>query len=575
VEIYGHKSFPLHLPSFVHDFSRRLANLAVFPGHDAVVDLLVDFAEAESAFADARLPDYDDEREELVPWRAALDSLSSAFCALLDEDGSRIRSSLETCRAVVGSLPIPKEAEVVQARTAEGFACYALYPEQYVDAAQQLAAICREQPVVCVGLRSIGSVLAAVVAAALRSEGVSAEIRTVRPRGHPFDRRVSTGAGLRQFLRERSSSNFAVIDEGPGISGSSFASAVDALRELDVPEHRIALLPSWSPNPDTLRSERARRAFRRLRVIVGASPIERIAGETLRCPAVFNVSAGAWRSLPALSHASTPAVQPQHERVKFVDNPMNPSSIARFAGLGRHGALKLRRAELLHQAGFGPAPVLLSRGVLVLDWLDGSPRVPGQMTQSTLERTADYIGFIARTFAIDEEDHGDDLVAMLRQNAFEGLGPGRSEDVEALIEQRPAHGGRRTAVDGRMLAHEWIAHGERLMKVDALDHHADDFLPGCRDSAWDVAGACVEWRLRAAARQFLVDAVVRRTGDGQLIARLPFLTAAYLAYRLGYTTMAADSLPGTPDGARFIRLRERYRRSLAAHAAHPHPARGR
>ncbi len=57
------------------------------------------------------------------------------------------------------------------------------------------------------------------------------------------------------------------------------------------------------------------------------------------------------------------------------------------------------------------------------------------------------------------------------------------------------------AIDGRMLPHEWVTDGGRLMKVDALDHPADDFLPGCRDIAWDVAGACVELGLSAGGRR--------------------------------------------------------------------------
>ena len=148
-------------------------------------------------------------------------------------------------------------------------------------------------------------------------------------------------------------------------------------------------------------------------------------------------------------------MQPQHERVKFVDSPMHPSSIARFAGLGHMAPSSIRRAELLHQAGFGPAPRILSRGVLVLDWLNGSTVPSRHIAQSTLERVVDYIGFVARAFALDEEDRGDDLAAMLRQNAVEGLGGGRGGNVEALIGLRPVRAGRRTAVDGRMLPHDW------------------------------------------------------------------------------------------------------------------------
>jgi hypothetical protein len=120
------------------------------------------------------------------------------------------------------------------------------------------------------------------------------------------------------------------------------------------------------------------------------------------------------------------------------------------------------------------------------------------------------------------------------------------------------------AVDGRLLPHEWIASDGALMKTDALDHHADDFLPGPRDSAWDVAGAVCELGLDGAAAAALVSEYRGRSHDRTIERRLPFYRAAYLAYRIGYANLSAESLRGTPDGARFRTLEARYRRSLAA-----------
>ena len=61
----------------------------------------------------------------------------------------------------------------------------------------------------------------------------------------------------------------------------------------------------------------------------------------------------------------------------------------------------------------------------------------------------------------------------------------------------------------------------------------------------------------------------RASGDLDIYARMPFYTAAYLAWRLGYSTMSAEALAGTHDGDRFTTMRERYRRLLAAHGEHP------
>jgi hypothetical protein len=115
-----------------------------------------------------------------------------------------------------------------------------------------------------------------------------------------------------------------------------------------------------------------------------------------------------------------------------------------------------------------------------------------------------------------------------------------------------------------MLPHEWIATPTRLFKVDALDHHDDDFWPGCRDIAWDVAGAIVEFGWSGAERAAFLTEYERASGDRAIAARLPFYIAAYLAYRIGYTSLAADTLAGSDEGVRFTLLSAGYRRCLAA-----------
>jgi hypothetical protein len=114
-----------------------------------------------------------------------------------------------------------------------------------------------------------------------------------------------------------------------------------------------------------------------------------------------------------------------------------------------------------------------------------------------------------------------------------------------------------------MLPHDWIDAKGRLLKVDALDHHDDDFWPGCRDIAWDVAGTIVEFDLRAPAIEYLLSAYGRASGDATIRTRLPFYEAAYLAYRHAYAAFAAETLGFSADGRAFTMLSQRYRRSLA------------
>lgn len=75
--------------------------------------------------------------------------------------------------------------------------------------------------------------------------------------------------------------------------------------------------------------------------------------------------------------------------------------------------------------------------------------------------------------------------------------------------------------------------GIGIVKTDALDHHADRFLPGAQDAGWDLAAATVEFALPAAAAARLVDRYVSATGDRDIARRLPFYAVAYPAFRIG------------------------------------------
>jgi hypothetical protein len=109
---------------------------------------------------------------------------------------------------------------------------------------------------------------------------------------------------------------------------------------------------------------------------------------------------------------------------------------------------------------------------------------------------------------------------------------------------------------------KWLRVGDRYVKTDALDHHRDHFLPGMTDAAWDIASATVEWQLDDRARHLLIAAHLAACGDHQIVRRLPFYTAAYAAFRVGYATMAADILGNSADGRRFRRAAQRYTSAL-------------
>ena len=90
--------------------------------------------------------------------------------------------------------------EQLSISTPEGFAYYALHPLAYADVMRQIPACDR---LLVVGIRSIGTTLSAVAAAAARARGISVERITVRPQGHPYNRTAEFTAGQMDAVREQ------------------------------------------------------------------------------------------------------------------------------------------------------------------------------------------------------------------------------------------------------------------------------------------------------------------------------------------------------------------------------------
>ena len=522
------------------------------PGPD-VASLLIEAGVLEAGVVDALSPEEDDEPPLARRLRSAMLDLAHAARGGGEE---RLASAARRFREV-GQGPLPQGVETSEP---EGFAFYALYPEMYAEAARRFVRAARPRRATVVGLRSIGTTLSAVVAAELEAQGVPVRTFTVRPRGHPFERELRLGPRLAAALEDGEAGHVLIVDEGPGISGSSFACVAEAASRAGVPDHRIALFPSWDSDGASLRSERARPAWaRHARWVAG---FDETFLETDRLAAAWgggslrDLSGGLWREL-LCPPGRLPAVQPQHERRKYMlEREGAPPLLLKFAGLGARGERALARAE--EQAGAGLAPEVegLAEGFLAFRYIEGRPA-------EALD--ADLLGAIERHLAhlAAGPERGaprvEDILGMTRLNIAEGLGEaaaGRTGWMDGLRERvlaRPARAG-----DGRMLPQEWLRTRAGLLKCDGIDHHDDHFWPGMQDIAWDLAGAMVEFDMGPGARGRLVDGFQVRTGDRDARGVLPFYEVAYLAWRLGYTTLAAETLGGGEEAGRMATLRDRY-----------------
>jgi len=442
--------------------------------------------------------------------------------------------------------------ESVALKRAEGFSFYALYPEAFLAAAEA-SGLGAETGVV--GLRSIGLPLAALVATAL---GAAPPV-TLRPVGHPFRRRLALSPAM--AARLRGAGPWAVVDEGPGLSGSSMGAVADWLEEGGTPRGQVHFFPSHggAPGPQASPRHRARweQAPRHLRdfdalVLHAPRPGHRLEHwvEDLTGPAeapLRDISGGAWRG-PA--RQAWPPANPQGERRKFLLRAGGRDWLLKFNGLGEEGARKAAMGQSLSEAGLVPAVAGERHGFLAQRWLgeasrlDQTPPVPERL----LSAVARYLGFRARHFTEGAEGASLPMLwDMACHNTAEALG---EEAARALRRMQPDLARaerrlRRIRGDNRMAAWEWLALPDgRLLKADALDHHASHDLIGCQDLAWDLIGAAVELGLDA---ERLGAAVVAVSGSESDPGLLPAYAAPYLAFQMGAASMAAAANAGMPD----------------------------
>ena len=521
---------------------------ALTPGdHDAITALLIDAGEFEAAVADSLFPAADgidslvDELSAVTLWAARLFVASDRGATSCGARRARLCDAMARVR--VDGLP-----RTARRRVSEGYAFYALHPEAYVAAARDFAASMNPPSAVCIGLRTIGTSLAAVVAATLIDRGVPACTRSVRPRGHPFDRRAAIDPSLERWLVQHSDgTHYLIADEGPGLSGSSFASAARMLSSLGIADCQIGFFPGWDADGSTFRSDTARSAWGRHRRWIARD--RHAAMRAYQGDAFVDLSAGAWRERLYTNESEWPPVQPQHERVKMLASERG--EIVRFAGLGRYGITALARAKALAAGGFGAPPRGLDRGYLRQAFVEGRPCTPADATPEFLECAARHIGFLSRTQRVGGPGEHDALWEMIETNVREADGtlriPARSRYASVLADAP------RAAIDGRMLPHEWIRTAEGYIKTDALDHACDHFFPGAQDPAWDLAAVETEFGLEPAASGTLLEHYARASRDAGIRARLPFYRVAYAAFQLGYATMAGQSLGESPDRRRFER----------------------
>jgi hypothetical protein len=361
-----------------------------------------------------------------------------------------------------------------------------------------------------------------------------------------------------------------VADEGPGLSGSTICGTLRKINECGVPRERTVIFPSWIPDGKLFISANARSMWDRYKKYLGS--FDKLWIRNGRMEKQFDkeiykeISCGMWRPYILKDENTFPAVHPNHERRKYIlrEHGQNSFSIAKFAGLGRYGEKVVKRGRILAQAGFTPALNSFANGFVDMEFIEGDLVTSGVLDTNLLDTVARYCTYLKVNCAAKPVTTYHSAMEMIRVNVEEGLGSSwlRSVDLLEKKHNAPVYEDDIVSIDGRMFPHKWIKTDRGYVKIDHLEHHADEFFHGPQNIAWDLAGFSVEFELSQKKRDTLVELYIHYSNDRTIIERLPFFLIAYLSFKLGYVTLASQSLQGQADALRFDMLKKKHKEHL-------------
>lgn len=531
-------------------------------------EVVIAAGQLEQGVHDALAPDAHHAVDERVAYMHALTRASgrvfvSLFAGYLVRADDHLRRLQALARAapaltgVAGHCIIP-----------EGFAYYGVFPEQYCKAAIAWTLDHRaDHPpyVLVVGVRSIGTSLAAVVAATLELAGFPVRSFTVRPVGSPFARELMLAsaavAGNGQAL---------VVDEGPGLSGSSMAAVAQALWRAGIQPKQVSFFPSHGDGPGPKASPEVCNVWQDTRIYVFTpdAPIFRGTNlvETL-AKGLTNMGAGEvtqvavpgspdWpqpSSPPDVAHPCRPFARP-----KFYMNTDRGELLLTFYGLasveGR--TLAARAVDVLRQRyvnEFGPPPLGCVDGFVAVPWVHGTCVKPNTATgafDGTLARylastCGPILGRSARAASVDR------LKNIVSVNAERELGldcSGWSAAAGSLQDLPEPYWAAST--DGELGPAYWLrSDSGHWCKLGSPVRGHDPTAPGVQSILWDVAGAIADWPLSRQDAALLVRTLEQQLGVCAPPWAIDVYLSAFLAYRVGWHHVCGEQAPCSDEYA--------------------------
>lgn len=536
--VYGDPAFTVTLGSYVQQLEQDAARLNDI---DSWRRILIAIGCLEQAIAD-----WNDSPIPEATIAHLTDQAAAGFCShpenwIRCDYQSHIKRHLQVeIRSYSRQIIADGFNKTLKVKVPEGFAFYTLFPEQYQAAAldwSRAHASDRSLPVYVVGLRSIGTTLSAIVKAVLDSQGWNAQRVTARPVEHPFCRHTDLPAWIRP------PGYLLAVDEGPGLSGSSFASVARAGQERGFPPDTISFFTSHDNPPGGAASSEIKALWDVIpRWHVPLSDFhdqlhDALARRSADFPGFDNsfqfqadLSAGNWRQWISPSAREHVMVFPPFEKTKWLfQNDRGDQVLWKFTGL----TFQHRQNENCHSSSL---PVLHCHGFSGHPWIT-SPNLQPEAARDSIiiESLAMHLASIHNPpLAREEHDEAlERLKQMIDYNAsfiFSKTEIERALQLADLVDYSP-HAPARGA--GDLFPQNWVRHENgALVKVDLPVPVCDHTIIGSQPWFWDLAGLIVEWRLSSSHLETLLDCLEQK---GRPIPRevLPFYICAYCAFRMG------------------------------------------
>lgn len=519
-----------------HVLVRRLQQAVVGSDRLSLFDALVTAGQFECALADCAALGL--QKAEQIT-----DRIADACVNSTPLDGSNVLQCLY-------ELNLPRQ-QSLRVSDPEGFSYYALHPLDFKDFFQQFEHL---PHAAVIGIRSIGTTLSAIAAATLVQQCTTVERITVRPAGHPYNRETHFTSGQERWIenRRRLGATFFVVDEGPGLSGSSFLSVAEALINAGVSAPSIRLIGTRQFETAQLCATDAAERWSRFRFHRVSSRI------STHFSGLMSLGGGNWRSTLLDPQTEWPASWTAMETTKYLSEDRN--SIFKFEGFGHFGERVRARTQLLYEEDFTPQHANAGEGISKYHFVEGVPLRRVDLSKDILDRIAEYCLFRANAFGTNGVD-SKQLKQMTEFNFSQETGRTLESSMLNLETDVPV------VSDNRMHPHEWIrSKTGHVLKVDASQHGDDHFFPGPTDITWDLAGAIIEWNMDPASAIYLLDRFHHCSGY-DASPKVQSYLIAYSAFRMAYCEMAGNSVSDGGEQRRLQASHQYYRTRMISAGA--------